>query len=78
MNDQGQHETISLQQLFTEELTAVNNMLDAVGFLLDQLDMNEPHYAELHNERMMLEQTRLYLIARIEDRIPHTLLAGLE
>ena len=72
--EQTGQETISLHQLFAEELSAVNQMLDAVAFVVGELSPLDPEYTELHNERIMLEQTRLYLIARIEDRIPHPLL----
>lgn len=67
-------ETITIEQLFAEELSAVNEMLDAVAWLLDELSPEQPEYTELHNERIMLEQTRLYLLARLEDRVPHPLL----
>ena len=76
MTDQNTPYTISLSELFAEELSSVNQMLDAVNDVLCATDADTEIYAEMQNERIMLEQTRLYLLARLEDRIPHPMISG--
>ena len=70
-----QQETVSIEQLFREELAGIDEMLEAVCYLLEaEFDPTDPEYAELHNERIMLEQTKVYFQARLLDEIPHPLI----
>lgn len=68
-------ETISLEDLFREELRGIDEMLDCICFLLEtELSPTDAEYSELHNERIMLEQTKHYLQARLLNEIPHPLI----
>lgn len=64
-------EAITIEQLFTEELRAITEMLDALVDIRDnECDPLDPDYYEIQNTIVRYEQTALYLQDRLNDRVP--------
>ena len=63
-------EILSLEQLFTEELDAVLDMLDALTAVQDSYDPFDKNYFAIQNEIVKLEQTALYLTDRLNNQVP--------
>ena len=63
-------EAITLEELFTEELEAIVDMLEALVEIRDDYDTMDPNYYSVQNEIVKLEQTALYLADRLSDRVP--------
>ena len=64
-------EAITIEQLFTEELDAVTDMLDALVDIRDnECDPLTQDYYEIQNTIVRYEQTALYLQDRLNNRVP--------
>jgi len=63
-------ESISIEQLFQEELDAVVDMADALAVILQDCDQFSPEYWEVKSEIVKLEQTAEYLMDRLDDNVP--------
>ena len=63
-------ETVSIEQLFQEELDAVIDMMNALEAILEHADPLDSEYYELKHEILKLEFTGQYLADRLNDDVP--------
>lgn len=68
MSENIQH--LSLEQVFLEELMAVQEMASALSCLIDARDIRDTETNSMRQELVKLQMTALYLEDRLADSIP--------
>lgn len=63
-------ETVSIAQLFEEELDAVLEMAAALRSIRNTEDLDAAEYFEITNDIVKLEHTAEYLTDRLNDEVP--------
>jgi len=63
-------ESLSLEQVFLEELMAVNEMATALTSLIESRDIRDTETSSMREELVKLQMTALYLEDRLTDSIP--------
>lgn len=69
-------ETVSIGQLFEEELDAVLEMVTALRVIRAEEQLNAEEYFEITNDIVKLEMTAEYLNDRLNDEVPPRWLDG--
>jgi len=65
-----EEETVSIAQLFEEELDAVLEMATALRSIRSSEDLDAAEYFEITNDIVKLEHTAEYLTDRLNDEVP--------
>jgi len=66
-----EHETLTLEELFQEELDAVLSMAAALEDMMQDIPAHDPEYTLMQQELIKLNITATYFDDRLNNRVPN-------